>query len=1260
MLSTISDIIGSGAYIFKPSKEKLKILEDKDTSIEEKTKIIKSLSPQIKKEQLKLLFDFENNYDLLFEEGIRLFKSLSHDDKLKALSSISNEKDKRELINYMSHRDFIRILIDQNLDDKSRKYIISLLTQNERKMILNFPFYVYTCDFVEILKYYPEEYIKKILIKKTGRVHSLSDGNKLELLKSLSSDEEKLECLSVPNKYKINPSYYEKVGLIFSLSDSKKQEFINGSRDNLFKLETYSKKDLIKTLTDESKIYYLNNPDLLPKLLYHYESEFLSSFSAKNSINILMNRDSYNFKFDNKSIVALINNLDTNEKLEFLKGENQYNINLDIDQKCEIINKLPNKYKLDIINQQNTYNLDLEEKHIVKIIKSMNSLSIINLLVLNENIELKLSKKSMWEIIENSNKSDVIKILNSDDIRIKKFVEEYKTSFVKCLNDEEKIKIVCDKSSYDIHLEDERKIKIIKSISSSDFEETLLTDNIFKHFDNPKKIIDDLIKDKIELNKLHELFQNQLTMYLMNTDINNEDIEVGLGIIKYTSDPCSILSKYDLFKEVLKKLNINIYDFFQYGSNSNKYKWYENITNIINTNSIEEFSGVKDYFFNNYYNITGDSKGVIQSFLEILNAYDKYGEFCINLVNENKVLSKEAKEDIRYLFNLSDVDNVPTKLEEITAIRNEKIKSCIYIAQNSKSLFELKDTLLKLLFDKSFYDIQKLIDYTGGTAELKILKFNNKNNPGINRMAESLILVTSLMERIINIDNIDVIRKLLEFYCKEENLEDTKKLCNYCSKYEEFNRKLYECDLNASLTDINNIDHNLCNTAKAKEFSKKYHGKVIDLSEVQYVLGAHVKNYREDVRDLLSGNCDGKSNFISLSPVSHRGQHYYCGWDYSKIVFAYDNIPNDSFICSSITNMGSNWILKHNSTEIPEISRKQKNVLETSEAITGNNAEILLYRSNLKPCGLIVPDGTLPSEEAIKYHKEFNLPFIITQPIDKRIDNPIRLDTENKKELDIENVFDIDGLKKVKNILSKCNDKSDTKRIAIISDPHALYEPTLACLVDIKNKGINEIYSLGDNIGHGPNPKEVLDLLKEYGVKSIYGNHELYLINGIDEFKEHFPSDEAIERTVIMNEWMKKELSKHQIKNIKGYPEKYEIPIPGDKKLTLIHTTKPYNIVGKYNKYPEIDKNSFVIKGHEHFASKGINEITLKGVGIGQTLEYDGMATYYILNITDNNYSIDSVNISYDRDNLLHTINESDMPILAKSLISDWVGDNKK
>jgi diadenosine tetraphosphatase ApaH/serine/threonine PP2A family protein phosphatase len=67
--------------------------------------------------------------------------------------------------------------------------------------------------------------------------------------------------------------------------------------------------------------------------------------------------------------------------------------------------------------------------------------------------------------------------------------------------------------------------------------------------------------------------------------------------------------------------------------------------------------------------------------------------------------------------------------------------------------------------------------------------------------------------------------------------------------------------------------------------------------------------------------------------------------------------------------------------------------------------------------------------------------------------------------------------------------------LAIIADIHGNYQALQAVLADIALMGANRIFSLGDNIGYGPQPEEVVQTLRDYQVVSVMGNHELGLVN---------------------------------------------------------------------------------------------------------------------------------------------------------------------
>lgn len=60
---------------------------------------------------------------------------------------------------------------------------------------------------------------------------------------------------------------------------------------------------------------------------------------------------------------------------------------------------------------------------------------------------------------------------------------------------------------------------------------------------------------------------------------------------------------------------------------------------------------------------------------------------------------------------------------------------------------------------------------------------------------------------------------------------------------------------------------------------------------------------------------------------------------------------------------------------------------------------------------------------------------------------------------------------------------------AILSDVHGNLEALTAVLADIAAQNITAIYSLGDIIGYGPNPRECIDLAMNFQV-SVLGNHD--------------------------------------------------------------------------------------------------------------------------------------------------------------------------
>jgi predicted phosphodiesterase len=86
-------------------------------------------------------------------------------------------------------------------------------------------------------------------------------------------------------------------------------------------------------------------------------------------------------------------------------------------------------------------------------------------------------------------------------------------------------------------------------------------------------------------------------------------------------------------------------------------------------------------------------------------------------------------------------------------------------------------------------------------------------------------------------------------------------------------------------------------------------------------------------------------------------------------------------------------------------------------------------------------------------------------------------------------------------------------RLAIVADIHGNYRALQAVLADIALMKADRIVSLGDNIGYGPEPEEVVRALLYHRVVSVMGNHELALVSRSYRNRLHAAASESLNLT---------------------------------------------------------------------------------------------------------------------------------------------------
>jgi len=274
------------------------------------------------------------------------------------------------------------------------------------------------------------------------------------------------------------------------------------------------------------------------------------------------------------------------------------------------------------------------------------------------------------------------------------------------------------------------------------------------------------------------------------------------------------------------------------------------------------------------------------------------------------------------------------------------------------------------------------------------------------------------------------------------------------------------------------------------------------------------------------------------------------------------------------------------------------------------------------------------------------------------------------------------------------------RKVAIFSDIHGLLEPLEAVITDIKSRGIREIYSLGDNIGCGPSPCEVIDMLECYDIKSVAGNAEEYCTLGMEPYICSFNSIK-----LRSQEWTYSVLGTRRLLYIRNLPHSYDLVI-GGKRVGLCHFANDirtdyefhgteeylrnikdgigykqffytntlehkerikYNIekYGKNNPYMRgyvssrdypifdgktVDYYDTIIQGHVHrnLYERGNNMdfYSIKAMALHFDTDPIDKAFYIVLHekIDNNGFDIERVYVPFDREKMEHTINNSTEP----------------
>jgi len=126
--------------------------------------------------------------------------------------------------------------------------------------------------------------------------------------------------------------------------------------------------------------------------------------------------------------------------------------------------------------------------------------------------------------------------------------------------------------------------------------------------------------------------------------------------------------------------------------------------------------------------------------------------------------------------------------------------------------------------------------------------------------------------------------------------------------------------------------------------------------------------------------------------------------------------------------------------------------------------------------------------------------------------------------------------------------------IAFLSDLHANLEALEVALQDLDQRGVEHLVCLGDVVGYGASPREVIELVRSRFEACLQGNHDAALLDDQDAFGFN-------ERALAAIDWTRRELDPEKEEHwplwdwLGALTPSMELEIPGAESVQIVHAS---------------------------------------------------------------------------------------------------------
>jgi protein phosphatase len=233
-------------------------------------------------------------------------------------------------------------------------------------------------------------------------------------------------------------------------------------------------------------------------------------------------------------------------------------------------------------------------------------------------------------------------------------------------------------------------------------------------------------------------------------------------------------------------------------------------------------------------------------------------------------------------------------------------------------------------------------------------------------------------------------------------------------------------------------------------------------------------------------------------------------------------------------------------------------------------------------------------------------------------------------------------------------------KVAVIADLHANLNATLAVHEDIKRRAITDIWVLGDLVGKGPRPGEVVDWVAAYATRVVQGNWDARVAGA-----SHRPQDL----------WPRTRLTPGQLNYLATLPFAFEERNCGlnwrflhASSRSVFHRLYPHASLQEqldaFEPNPEMglhDRADALLYAdiHEALLLDVEGRPLINCGSVGNPLD-STLATYVLLDFDMCGYSVQFVRLAYNRDGEIHAAESSGMPFTREYVLELLTGAYQK